>query len=61
MIRYSAAAANDSQFLKEVYLPNGSILVFDRGYHDYKTFNRFTNNNITWVTRRRKQLTYKVL
>src|SRR5450432_2366597 len=61
MIRYSAAAANDSQFLKEVYLPKGSILVFDRGYHDYKTLNRFANDNITWVTRRRKQLTYKVL
>ena len=61
IIRYSAAAANDSQFLKEVYLPKGSILVFDRGYHDYKTFNRFANDNITRVTRRRKQLTYKVL
>jgi len=61
MIRYSAAAANDSQFLKEVFLPKGSILVFDRGYHDYKTLNRFANDNITWVTRRRKQLTYKVL
>lgn len=61
LIRYSAAAANDSQFLKEVYLPKGSILVFDRGYHDYKTLNRFANDNITWVTRRRKQLTYNVL
>ena len=61
MIRYSAAAANDSQFLKEIFLPKGSILVFDRGYCDYTTFNRFASNNITWVTRRRKQLTYKVL
>jgi IS4 transposase len=61
MIRYSAAAANDSQFLKEIFLPKGSILVFDRGYCDYTTFNRFANDSITWVTRRRKQLTYKVL
>ena len=61
MIRYSAAAANDSQFLKEVFLPKGSILVFDRGYCDFTTLNRFANDNITWVTRRRKQLTYKVL
>ena len=58
MIRYSAAAANDSQFLKEIFLPKGSILVFDRGYCDYTTFNCFANNSITWVTRRRKQLTY---
>jgi hypothetical protein len=61
MIRYSAAAANDSQFLKNIFLPKGSILVFDRGYCDYLTFNRFANDNVTWVTRRRKQLTYKVL
>lgn len=61
MIRYSAAAANDSQFLKEVFLPKGSILVFDRGYCDFTTLNRFAKGNITWVTRRRKQLTYKVL
>jgi hypothetical protein len=31
MIRYSAAAANDSQYLKEIQLPKGSIIVFDRG------------------------------
>lgn len=61
MIRYSAAAANDSKFLKDVFLPKGSILVFDRGYCDFTTFNRFANDDITWVTRRRKQLTYKVL
>ena len=61
MIRYSAAAANDSQFLKEVFLPKGSIIVFDRGYNDYTTLNRFANDNVTWVTRRRKQLTYKTL
>ncbi|HUS03160.1 MAG TPA: IS4 family transposase [Chitinophagaceae bacterium] len=61
MIRYSAAAANDSQFLKEIFLPKGSVLVFDRGYCDYTTLNRFANDNITWVTRLRKQLTYKFL
>lgn len=61
MIRYSAAAANDSQFLKEVHLPEGSVIVFDKGYHDFTTLNRFTDTNITWVTRRHKLFTYKVL
>ncbi len=60
MIRYSAAA-NDSQYLKEVQLPHGSIIVFDRGYYDFTTYNRFTNDGITWVTRRRKLFSYKVL
>lgn len=61
MIRYSAAAANDSSFLKEVYLPKGSVVVFDRGYNDFTTLNRFTSDRITWVTRLRKLLTYEVV
>lgn len=61
MIRYSAAAANDSQFLKEVYLPKGSVLVFDRGYYDFITLNRFTTDGITWVSRLRKTFSYTVL
>lgn len=61
MVRYSAAAANDSQFLKEVHLPKGSILVFDRGYYDFATLNRFTSDNVTWVSRLRKLFTYQVL
>jgi IS4 transposase len=55
LIRYSSAASNDSQFLKEIKLAKGSVIVFDRGYKDYKTFNRFTEEQITWVTRLRKR------
>lgn len=55
LIRYSPATSNDSQFLKEVKLPKGSVIVFDRGYKDYRTFNRFTEEGITWVTRLRKR------
>jgi hypothetical protein len=61
MIRFSAAAANDSQFLKEVYLPKGSILVFDRGYADYIKLNSFSASRVTWVTRKRSRSTYDVL
>lgn len=61
MIRYSAAAANDSQFLKDVHLPKGSVLVFDRGYYDFATLNRFTADGITWVSRLRKLFSYNVL
>ena len=61
MIRFSAAAANDSQFLREVHLPKGSIIVFDRGYYDFTTLNRFSSEGITWVTRRRSNFAYDVL
>jgi hypothetical protein len=51
MIRFSAAAEADVTFLKEIRLPAGSVVVFDKGYRDYSTYNRFTQDNITWVSR----------
>jgi len=60
MIRYSSAIANDSQFLKDVQLPKGSILVFDRGYRDFATLNQFTTDGITWVTRRTKLFAFAI-
>jgi Transposase DDE domain/Domain of unknown function (DUF4372) len=61
MIRYSAAADSDTQFLKEVHLPAGSVIVFDKGYRDYKTYNRFIDQKITWVTRHRDSSVYQVI
>jgi Transposase DDE domain/Domain of unknown function (DUF4372) len=61
MIRLTAATANDSQFLREVRLPKGSIIVFDRGYYDFTALNRFTSDSITWVTRLRKLFAYDII
>lgn len=61
MIRFSSAVANDSQFLKDVHIPKGSIIVFDRGYHDFNKLNQFTNDGITWVTRNHKIFAYNVI
>lgn len=52
MIRFSSGVTNDSQYLREVSLPKGSVIVFDRGYRDFATFNKLTREGITWVTRR---------
>jgi len=60
MIRLSEAAANDSQFLKEVNLPKGSVIVFDRGYRDFTTLNRFTSEGIAWVTRLNRLFAYDI-
>ena len=60
MIRYSAGTDNDCRFLQEVKLPAGSIIVFDKGYRDYSTYNRFTEQRITWVTRHRSDSVYKL-
>ena len=60
MIRYSAGADNDAKYLKEVQLPAGSVIVFDKGYRDYSTYNRFTTEHITWITRHRDSSVYKI-
>jgi Transposase DDE domain/Domain of unknown function (DUF4372) len=60
MIRYSEAAATDVKFLKEVRLAKGSVIVFDKGYRDYSTYNRFNEEGITWVTRRVESSVYKI-
>ena len=61
MIRFSPGAANDMLFLKDIHLPKGSLVVFDKGYNDYNAFNRFTAEGISWVTRLHQHLVYKVL
>jgi transposase len=60
MIQFSASSKSDSSFLKQVQLPAGSILVFDRGYNSYHTFNQLASKGVTWVTRLRKDSVFIV-
>src|SRR5205814_1930111 len=60
LIRYSAAADGDVKFLKEVPLARGSVVVFDKGYCDYRSYNRFTQEGVTFVTRHRDRSVYQV-
>jgi hypothetical protein len=50
-VRFSSAAAHDIPFLKEIQLPEGSIVTFDKGYNDYNKYNEWTDKKVTWVTR----------
>jgi len=61
LIRFSAAAAHDSPFLNQLKLPQGSVLVFDRGYNDYAQFQKFSDQGVTWVTRKRKGTVYRIV
>jgi hypothetical protein len=61
MVRFSPGAANDMRFLKDIRLPKGSLVVFDKGYNDYNAFNRFTAEGVSWVTRLHQHLVYTVL
>jgi Transposase DDE domain/Domain of unknown function (DUF4372) len=60
MIRYSASADNDVKFLKEIRLAKGSVIVFDKGYRDYSTYNRFGDEGITWVSRLVEGTVYRI-
>lgn len=60
MIRYSPQADNDVKFLKEVHLPRNSVVVFDRGYCDYRTYNRFSREGVTFVTRNHSRSVYQI-
>ena len=41
--------------------PEGSVLVFDKGYADYKWHNQLTRQGIFWVTRIRSNAKYRVV
>ncbi|HTF18066.1 MAG TPA: IS4 family transposase [Chryseolinea sp.] len=58
MIRMTSAAAHDAPFLKQIQLPKGSWLVFDKGYNDYSQLQTFSEQEITWVTRKRSNAVY---
>jgi Domain of unknown function (DUF4372)/Transposase DDE domain len=60
LLRFTSAAAHDSPFLSQIKLPEGSILVFDKGYNDYQQFQRFSDEKVTWVTRKRKGAVYRI-
>ena len=61
LIRFSAGAGHDTQFLKDIKLPEGSIIAFDKGYNDYSQFQRFSDKKVTWITRKRKSAVHKTL
>ena len=61
MVRFSAAAASDSKFMDQIKgLPAGSVLIFDKGFRDYKSYNRLSKENITWVTRQYEDAVYEI-
>jgi hypothetical protein len=58
-VRYTEAARHDHTLLKEVVLPQGSVIVFDRGYVDYAQYEKFTQKGIYYVTRLKDNAVYQ--
>ncbi|HYD91097.1 MAG TPA: IS4 family transposase [Flavobacterium sp.] len=54
LVCMTAGATNDTVFMKQIDLPAGSILTFDRGYNDYTRLDYWTRKGVSWVTRLRQ-------
>lgn len=51
VVSLTKGSANDRTFFKSIDLPRGSIITFDKGYANFRQFDTWTKNNITWVSR----------
>ena len=60
-IRLTPGKKGDSSFLPLVRLPEGSIVVMDRGYRNYQQLISWNEQKITWVSRLNARAVYKIV
>ncbi len=51
MVWFTSAAKHDHFLLEKLKMDSNTIYVFDKGYNDYKAFEKFSNNKKGFVTR----------
>lgn len=59
-IKITTAKVNDQKFLKSLELISHSMVVFDKAYNYYHQFALWTNNEVYFVTRMKKNAVYTV-
>jgi len=59
LVRYTSAATHDHFMLKILQLPKGSFLAIDRAYIDYAKFEEMTRNGVFYVTKMKRNLTFR--
>lgn len=52
---------SDNEYARQLALPRGSVLVFDRGYNSYRWHNTLSEQGIFFVSRIRGNAKYRVL
>lgn len=60
-VRLSEGKQSDKKFLSQVALPEGSIVVMDKGYNSYEQFMQWSMAGITWVTRLNRAAVYSIV
>ena len=61
LVRFTAAAVHDHFMLKILNLPMGSFVAMDRAYIDYKYMQLMTEKGITYVTKMKSNLKYRLI
>lgn len=61
LVRLTPAKVHDQQFLSDLTVPKGSVLVFDLGYTNYPLYQKWTKEGIWFVTRLRRKTAYQLL
>lgn len=59
LVRFSSAARHDHTFLEALELPEGSFVVFDKGYTDYRQYHRWSQQQVSFVTRQKDNAVYE--
>jgi hypothetical protein len=59
LVRFTEATRHDHVLLSEVHLESGSIITFDKGYVDYAEYERFTKEDVFYVTRLKDNAVYQ--
>lgn len=57
-IQFDAAADHDQLIYKHLRLPEGSYIVFDKGYNNYRQFAAFSAAGISFITRQKENAVY---
>lgn len=60
LVFFSPAANNDRNFLKMMDLPEGTIAVFDKGFHNFETYAQWTDSHRYFVTRLNDNAVYRL-
>ena len=60
-VKITEAKMHDKNFLRDIQVPEFSMLVFDKAYNHYKQFAQWTEGNIYFVTRQKSNAVYEVL
>jgi hypothetical protein len=60
-IHFTSGASNDKDFLKVMKLPEGSIGVFDKGFHNYAKYQQWNESDRFYVTRLNDNARFKVI